>query len=47
MSGKFGLVTGATRGIGRRFAAQVVNTGANLVLVGRSEERTASVVSRV
>ena len=47
MSGKFVLVTGATRGIGRRFAEHVVNTGANLVLVGRSEERTARVVSRL
>ena len=47
MSGKFVLVTGATRGIGRRFAENVVSTGANLVVVGRSEERTMRLVSRL
>ena len=40
MSGKFVLVAGATHAIGRRFAEHVVSTGANLVVVGRSEERS-------
>ena len=47
MEGKFVLITGATRGIGRRLAEHIVNTGANLVVVGRSEDRTARLVSRL
>jgi NAD(P)-dependent dehydrogenase (short-subunit alcohol dehydrogenase family) len=47
MDGKFVLITGATRGIGRRLAEYVVSTGANLVVVGRSEKRTTRLVSRL
>ena len=47
MEGEVALITGATRGIGRRVAQEIATTGANVVVVGRSEERTAELVAEL
>ena len=43
LSGKVALVTGASSGIGRALAIAVVKAGAQVALVGRSEERLEAV----
>jgi len=47
MDGKVVLVTGATRGIGRQAALTLADVGAVLVVVGRDEARTASLLREV
>ena len=47
LSGKVVLLTGATRGIGRKAAHGIASTGATLVLVGRSQERVDSLISEL
>ncbi len=47
LSGKIALVTGASSGIGRALAIAVVNAGAQVALVGRSEERLEAVNQEV
>ncbi|HEX6487708.1 MAG TPA: SDR family oxidoreductase [Candidatus Dormibacteraeota bacterium] len=41
------IITGATQGIGLAAAVELARRGAQLVLVGRSQERLASAVARV
>jgi 3-oxoacyl-[acyl-carrier protein] reductase len=45
LSGRAGVVTGASSGIGRETAVQLCAEGANVVLVGRDEERLAAAVA--
>jgi len=47
MEGKVVLITGATRGIGRRAAQEIATTGATLIVVGRSNKRTARLVAEL
>ena len=47
MNGKVCLITGATSGIGRAAAFQLASMGAELVLLGRDEERCASTVGQI
>ena len=47
MKGKICLITGATSGLGKAAALQLAELGANLVLVGRSQERTTATVEQV
>jgi len=47
MEGEVVLITGATRGIGRRAAQDIAVTGATLIVVGRSDERIAKLVSEL
>ena len=44
LSGKVGLVTGGTRGIGKAIARMLLAEGASVVLCGRHPEQTAEVV---
>ena len=41
------VITGATSGIGRQLAIQLASSGANLVLVGRSQLRTQNMLSEL
>ena len=45
--GKIAIITGATSGIGRSTAKLLAQEGATVVVVGRSEERGAAVVSNI
>jgi 3-oxoacyl-[acyl-carrier protein] reductase len=45
MAGKWTLVTGASRGIGRILALEMARLGSNLILHGRAEGHLAAVVS--
>ena len=47
MEGEVILITGATRGIGRGAAQEIATTGATLIVVGRSHERTKELVSEL
>ncbi len=47
MKSKICLITGATSGIGKAAALQLAQLGANLVLVGRSQERTTATVEQI
>ena len=47
MEGEVALITGATRGIGRKVAQEISTTGANMVVVGRNEKRTAELVTEL
>ena len=47
MEGEVALITGATSGIGRRTAQEIATTGATLIVVGRSDERTAKLVAEL
>ena len=47
MKGKTCVITGATSGIGRAAAFELGVRGANLVLVGRNEDRGREIVARV
>ena len=44
LSGQVALVTGATSGLGWRFARVLANAGATVVVAGRREERLAEIV---
>jgi NAD(P)-dependent dehydrogenase (short-subunit alcohol dehydrogenase family) len=41
------LITGATAGIGKETARGIAKTGANIVIVGRSKEKTAAVAEEL
>ncbi|MGO6902867.1 SDR family NAD(P)-dependent oxidoreductase, partial [Rhizobium ruizarguesonis] len=41
LTGKTALVTGSTEGIGYAIVRQLARAGANVVVNGRSEEKTA------
>ena len=45
--GSTALITGATGGLGRAFAAQLAQEGTNLVLVGRSEDKLQALAERL
>lgn len=47
LAGKVALVTGATSGIGRRFAVQLAKAGADVAVVGRRRERLAEVGAEI
>ena len=47
LAGAFALVTGGTSGIGRATGAALAARGARILLVGRSSERTASVLEEL
>jgi len=47
MNGKICLVTGATNGIGKSTALALAQTGATVVIVGRSPAKCAAVVSEI
>ncbi|HLU10117.1 MAG TPA: SDR family oxidoreductase [Oceanobacillus sp.] len=47
MSGKICVVTGATNGIGKVTALELAKMGATVIVVGRSAERTESVVKEI
>ena len=47
VAGKVVLITGATSGIGRAAARQLARSGAHLIVVGRSRERTAATAAEL
>ena len=47
LSGRTSVVTGASSGIGRTVAGAMAEAGANLILIGRDEERLQETVSAV
>ncbi len=47
MSGKVCLITGGTNGIGRVTAQALAQAGAQVVIIGRSPEKTAGVVKEI
>tara|TARA_A100001037_G_scaffold256261_1_gene242299 strand:+ start:12504 stop:13283 length:780 start_codon:yes stop_codon:yes gene_type:complete len=47
LSGQVALVTGATAGLGRRFALVLAKCGAKVALAGRREERLAEVAAEI
>jgi retinol dehydrogenase 12 len=47
MNGKTVLITGATNGIGRVAALELAKMGADVVVVGRSREKTQAVVNEI
>ncbi len=47
LDGRWALVTGASRGLGREIACALAEAGAHLVLVGRDESRLAEVAEQV
>lgn len=47
VTGKWALVTGASRGVGAHIAAALADLGCNLVLHSRSKEHTADLVARL
>src|SRR5579871_4705985 len=47
MAGKTAVVTGATGGIGRETALALARMGANVVVVGRNQERLADAVAAI
>jgi len=47
MNNKTILITGASAGIGLQSSIELAKTGAEIVMVGRDEERTAQVVEQV
>ena len=47
LSGKVILLTGATRGIGRKAAHGITPTGATMVVVGRDKERVDILISEM
>ena len=47
LSGQVALVTGATAGLGRRFALVLAKCGAKVALAGRREERLAEVADEI
>lgn len=47
LSGKMALVTGATSGLGRRFALVLAKTGAKVAITGRRVERLSALQSEI
>ena len=47
MSGKRVLITGATAGIGKRTALELLEMGAEVIIVGRNAEKTEGVVKEL
>lgn len=47
MQGKTVLITGATNGIGKEAARQIAETGASVVIVGRTSEKLTRVVAEI
>ena len=46
-TGKFGLVTGSTDGVGRMVASQLARAGAEVVVHGRDADRGRQVVAEI
>lgn len=47
LSGKTALITGSTEGIGYAIARQLAGAGADVVVNGRSEDKTAKAAERL
>ncbi len=47
IKGKIALITGASSGIGREFALQLAERGANLVVVSRNEQKMQDIVGDI
>ena len=47
LDGRVGLVTGASRGIGRAIARELAARGATVLLGARDQEKLASTVSEI
>ncbi|MBX5212266.1 SDR family NAD(P)-dependent oxidoreductase [Rhizobium sp. NZLR11] len=47
LTGKTALITGSTEGIGYAIASQLATAGADVVINGRSEEKTAKAAARM
>ena len=47
MTGKLALVTGATNGIGKAAAIGLAKAGAQVIVVGRNEQKTKAVVNEI
>lgn len=47
LAGKTALITGSTEGIGYAIARQLARAGADVVINGRSEEKTAKAAERL
>src|SRR3954463_1299675 len=47
LEGRTALVTGANRGLGRAFAEAIADAGADVVVVGRQEDRNREAAAQI